>query len=461
MNRRMFLGAMGAAGFSPSASRANPLPPGQPPNIIFILCDDLGFGDLGCYGAKLSTPNIDRLSTEGVQLRQFCAPSAVCSPSRAGYLTGRYGVRVGVPQVLQPNDRTGLNPADPTIAEVLKSAGYRTACIGKWHLGTMANMMPTRRGFDEYFGLLHSNDQRPLALIRQTSVIESPVDLERLSGRYTEEAIGFITRNAENPFLLYLPHWAPHIPLVASPEFQGKSPLGLYGDVMAELDAGVGRILDTLKQLGLDENTLILFTSDNGPWFQGSAGPHRGRKGDTFEGGMRVPFLARWPSRIPAGRVLEHFASGLDLMPTLASVAGAPLPERALDGADIFPLLSGLTDRVGHPPFFYFDHWDLQAIRVGKWKLHVARHNTPAFVSPPIGGRLNLRLLNPELYDLDADPGESYSVADENPKVVADLNNFIQRLLPSFPLEVRMAWNQTQNRPVEGQNPGAFPRSAN
>jgi len=428
----------------------------RPPNIIVIYCDDLGYGDIGPYGSKVPTPNLDRMAKEGVLLRQFYA-SPVCSASRAALLTGRYGVRVGVPGVLQVNDNYGLHPREQTIANVLKTRGYRTMCVGKWHLGTHPPYMPTARGFDDYFGIPYSNDQDPCVLIRGTQVVDSKVDQETVTQKYTQAAVDFVRESASTPFFLYFPHTFPHSPAAASRDFRGKSPLGVYGDSIAEIDWSVGRILDTLADLGLDENTLVIFSSDNGPWFQGSPGRLRGRKGDTFEGGLRVPFLARMPGAIPAGKVLEPFASTLDLLPTFAGLAGAELPPNPLDGVDIWPMLTGVAELVQRPMYLYFQEFELQCARLGKWKLHVARANGPAFTKSPAEGRMNLRLLNPELYDMDADPEESASVAADNPDVVKDIRNRIDALLPSLPESVQLAWRATQNRPVNWAKEGEWP----
>jgi arylsulfatase len=286
MNRRKFLRASstGALGAFSSKGRADSP---QWTNIVVIYADDLGYGDLGCYGSRIHTPHLNRMAREGALFRQFCSASPVCSPSRAALLTGRYGVRTGIPTVLNPSDTYGLPDSETTIAQMLKPAGYKTMCVGKWHLGSLPKYLPTSRGFDEYYGLPYSNDQAPSVLMHNTDVIESPVQLDTLTARYTEEAVDFIRRAKDSPFFLYMPHTFPHIPLAASANFRGKSALGLYGDVIEELDWSVGQVLKELSANRLERNTLVLFSSDNGPWFQGSPGGLRGRKGDTFEGGMR------------------------------------------------------------------------------------------------------------------------------------------------------------------------------
>lgn len=428
----------------------------RPPNIVIVYCDDLGYGDIGPYGSKIQTPNLDRMAEEGVLLRQFCA-SPVCSVSRAALLTGRYGVRSGVPGVLHPADRYGLGTSETTIADMLKGQGYKTMCVGKWHLGTAPQYMPTKRGFDDYYGIPYSNDQDPSVLLRGTQVVESPVDQDTVTQRYTQTAINFINQSKASPFFLYFPHTYPHAPLGASREFRGKSPLGLYGDAIMEIDWSMGQIFETLKNLDLDNNTLVIFSSDNGPWFQGRAGSLRGRKGETFEGGVRVPFLARFPGRIPAGRVVSSFASTMDVLPTLAGLTNADLPDNPLDGVDIWPVLTGAVESVPRPLYLYFHEFDLQCARLGKWKLHVARENAPAYVPNPVEGRMNLRLLNPELYDLDSDAEESYSVACENPRVVADIQARIAAMLPGLPTAVQVAWKATQSRAVNPNKDGEWP----
>jgi arylsulfatase A-like enzyme len=450
--RRSFLKAAAGAAAAPFLKSAT-----NPPNIIFIYADDLGYGDLGCYGSSLKTPNLDALAKEGALFRQFYSASPVCSPSRAALLTGRYPVRTGVPNVLQPSDTTGLDETETTMAQMLKGAGYRTAIYGKWHLGSQPKYLPNTRGFDEFYGLPYSNDQAPSVLMRQGQVIETPVQLETLTQRLTLGAVGFIRRNQANPFFLYMAHTAPHQPLTPSPAFRGKSGMGLYGDTLLELDASVGVLMSELKELGLEQNTLVMFSSDNGPWFQGSPGRLRGRKGDTFEGGMREPFIARLPGVIPAGLEVKAMASTLDILPTVANLTGAALPSGKLDGVDILPLLSGRAEKVVRDPFLYFSGYDLQAIRVGQWKLHISRANTPAYTPEPKVGYMNLKLTNPELYNVDRDPEEAVDLANENPEVVASMQGMIKSLMPSLPGTVQAFWQATMGRPVLPNSSGSWP----
>jgi arylsulfatase len=426
------------------------------PNVVFILADDLGFGDLGCYGSNIPTPNLDAIAAEGIRFDHFYSASAVCSPSRAALLTGRYPTRVGVPNLLMPSSQGGLSLAETTLPQVLKTANYRTMCIGKWHLGTQPGYMPNDRGFDRYFGVPYSNDLSPLPLISNTQTVDDQPAQESLTSRFTEQAVNYINNAGGSPFFLYLAYTAPHVPLVPSRAFKGKSGLGPYGDVVVELDSAVGQVLAALKAKGIDNNTLVIFTSDNGPWYQGSPGRLRGRKGETYEGGMREPMIARWPGKIAPGRVTSAFANMMDVFPTVAGLAGAGLPAQ-MDGVDLFPVLSGQQDTVTHDPFFYFDGWNLQCARVENWKLHVARYNTPPWLPAPQGGRVNLPLMQPELYDIQADPEESYDLAGDHPDIVADIQGKILAALPSFPWQVHDSWVATMNRAVTATWDGAAP----
>jgi arylsulfatase len=453
MNRRSFLAAAGAAAVRALAA------PSRPPNIVFILCDDLGYGDLGCYGSRIRTPNLDRMAGEGVRFTNFCSADPVCSPSRAALLTGRYPTRVGVPRVLNPQDKEGLDLGETTLADTLKKSGYRTMCIGKWHLGRPTPYLPTGRGFDRYFGIPYSNDMTPRVLMRDTEVIEQTADMDTLTGRYTEEAKRFIDDAKGGPFFLYLPHTFPHIPLGASPRFRGKSAEGLYGDVVEEVDWSVGEVLGALKRNGLDRNTLVMFSSDNGPWYQGSPGRLRGRKGTTYEGGVREPFLARWTGSLPTGRTCDGLASMMDVFPTVARLTGAALPAKPLDGIDIWPLLHGDRASIDRAPLLYFDTWDLQCARWMNWKLHVARHNSAAYSPAPTGGRRSVVLPRPELYNLASDPDESYDVAAENPQIVAQIQAQIDTMLQGFPEPVQKAWAEAKALRVNpGMPTGAYPQ---
>jgi arylsulfatase A len=474
MKRRTFLkNTAGVAALSPIATgQANQVRAqansSTRPNIVLIVCDDLGHGDLNCYGSQNQTPNVDALAEEGVLFRQFYSGNPVCSPSRAAILTGRYGVRSGVNTVFWPTDTGGLATNEVTIAQMLKPAGYKTMCVGKWHLGRPPQYLPTSRGFDHYYGIPYSNDMTPSILMQDTTVIETPVNLTTLTQRYTTQAVNFINNSAKAPFFLYMAHTFPHIPLACSTSFADKSGRGLYGDVIQEIDWSVGQVLQALAANSLDQNTLVMFTSDHGPWFQGSPGGLRGRKGDTFDGGMRTPFIARFPGRIPVGasprdntrtprRTVEAMATALDLLPTIAGFAGVALPRNPLDGVDIGPLLRGQVTTVSRPPFFFFNNWDLQCARVGPWKLHVSRGNVPAYTATPAVGYHNLRLINPELYNIDDDPDESEDVSKQNTAIVAQIQQEIARALQSFPTNVQRAWATTQRIRVYPNEPGSYP----
>ncbi len=456
MLRRQFLATLGTAASVVAAAT-------HPPNVVIVFCDDLGYGDLGCYGSKIRTPNLDRLAANGIRFTNFYSGNPVCSPSRAALLTGRYCVRAGVPKVLFPYDEKGLPESETTIAQTLKGKGYRTMCVGKWHLGHHEKYLPTTRGFDHYFGIPYSNDMNPRWLMDDTKVIEEQATLETLTPRYTERAVKFIEEaaRANEPFFLYMPHTYPHIPLAASKAFRGKSPLGIYGDVVEELDASVGEVLKSIERAGAASNTLVIFTSDNGPWYQGSAGALRGRKGSTWEGGQRVPFIARFPGRIPRGKISHGVAGVMDLHPTIAKLCGAE-GKNPFDGIDIWPLLTAARPALDREVFLYFDNMDLQCARLGKWKLHIARHNVMVYNPAPPSGRVSLPLAQPELYDLVADPAESYDVAAENPQVVADLQARIARLMATMPEPVRQAHAEQMSRKASAPPAGALPRpSAN
>lgn len=451
MNRRDFLKTT-AAVTATSAIGAT-----RSPNIVFILLDDLGYGDLSCYGGKIHTPNIDKMAREGIRFTNAYSANPVCSPSRAGLLTGRYPTRVGVPRVLFPQDTTGLDLSEKTLANILKDRGYKTMCVGKWHLGRPTPYLPTNRGFDEYFGIPYSNDMTPRPLMHNTEVIEEPANLETLTQRYTEHAVNFIERSKDSQFFLYMPHTFPHIPLAASKRFRGKSTEGLYGDVVEEIDWSVGEVMGALKKHGLDSNTLVMFSSDNGPWYQGSPGLLRGRKGSTYEGGMREPFIARFSGKIPAGRVNDAVISTMDVLPTVTRLTGARLPEKPLDGIDIWPILSGAKSSLEREAMLYFDYVYLQCARLGPWKLHISRYNSMAYNPPPVDGRINLPLKHPELYHLPDDPDESYDVAPEHPEIVAEIQARIAKLIPTFPENIQKAYRDTMARPTRDKPAASLP----
>ena len=413
------------------------------PNVIILFADDLGYGDLGVYGhPTIRTPHLDQMAAEGMKFTQFYTGASVCTPSRAALLTGRLPIRSGMAhdriRVIFPPSEGGLPESEITIAEALKTKGYATAAIGKWHLGHRPEHLPTNNGFDHYFGIPYSNDMSPatnpwtqargfpdLPLVRGVETIEEEPDQRLLTRRYTEEAVQFIRDNRDRPFFLYLPHTFPHIPLFASDAFEGKSPRGLYGDVVEELDWSAGQILTTLRELGLAENTLVVFTSDNGPWLTehlegGSAGLLKNGKGTTWEGGMRVPALAWWPGSIAPGQTTDALATTMDLYTTALTLADADLPDdRIVDGVDLTPLLRGERDAV-RDVVFYYRGTQIFAVRKGPWKMHFITQS--AYV-----GDEPVPHAPPELYHLDHDPSERFNVAADHPDVIAEIMQEVER----------------------------------
>ncbi len=434
----------------------------ETPNIILIFMDDMGYGDIGCFGAtQYTTPNIDRLAATGMRFTNFYAAQAVSSASRAGLLTGCYPNRVGISGALSPRADIGLNPEEETIAEILKKRNYKTAAIGKWHLGHHREFLPLQQGFDEYLGLPYSNDMWPvfydgtrnippeysrkldypeLPLIRgneKIREIQTLKDQSELTTLYTETAIDFITRNKNNPFFLYLAHSMTHVPLAVSDKFKGKSEQGLFGDVMMEVDWSVGEIVRTLEENGLTNNTLIIFTSDNGPWLNfgnhaGSTAGLREGKGTSFEGGQRVSCIMKWPGVIPEGIVCNKLASTIDILPTLAAITDSPLPEKRIDGVNILSLMKG--DGKANPReyfYYYYRGNSLEAVRKGNWKLvfpHPGR-TYEGFLPGKDGmpGKVNDNFrFEGGLYDLRRDPGERYDVAKMYPEIVKELNELAE-----------------------------------
>ncbi|MFC5625048.1 sulfatase family protein [Algoriphagus winogradskyi] len=416
------------------------------PNIVLIFADDLGYGDLGVYGAtEWKTPNLDQLAADGVRFTQFYVPHAVCSASRAALLTGTYANRLEIFGALDHIATHGLNPDETTIAEMLKANGYATGMVGKWHLGHLPTFLPTEQGFDSYYGLPYSNDMwphhpeakdyyPPLPLYRNTAVIDTLDDQSMLTTNYTEEAIKFIEKSKDEPFFLYLAHSMTHVPLFVSDKFKGKSEQGLYGDVMMEVDWSVGQVRKKLEDLGLAENTIIIFTSDNGPWL--SYGGHAGLtgglkegKGTSWDGGIREPGIFVWPNHFPAGKIEKQAAMTIDILPTLAEITGSKLPELAIDGRSILPILEGKAIEP-KPYFAYYNRNELQAVIYGKWKM-VFPHT---YRSIPEGTEMRndgipvkyqmLKLDNAELFDLSIDPNETSDVSDSNPEIVSKLIQF-------------------------------------
>jgi arylsulfatase len=452
MDRREFLSGMGtsmAISVLPKeevmAWTADSQIPAHKPNVVLFICDDLGFGDLGCYGSKIRTPNLDALAASGMRMTNYCTANPICSASRAAMLTGLYPQRVGAPGVFKADDTDGMALDATTMANMLHSVGYTSACIGKWHLGRPSAYLPTNRGFDQFYGVPWSVDMEPFSLIEGTDVIEPETDRDALTPRQTARAVQFIRENKDKPFFAYYAFSYPHIPIHASARFRGKSSFGIYGDAVEEIDWAVGEVVGELDKLGIRDNTLILFTSDHGPWFQGSTGLLRGRKGMTYEGGVRVPFIINFPGHIPPGRTCDLLISEMDVMPTVAHLAGASAPQRPYDGLNAWPVWSGAANVIERKPLLYFDHWNLQCARWNGWKLHIARYDYPAYTPYPDTSRKNYMLTHPELYDLANDPTESYDVAHLHPDIVSSMLGSIHRQLPSFPAEVQSAWQISQN----------------
>jgi len=418
------------------------------PNIVLIFSDDQGYGDVGCYGAEgFETPHLDRMAAQGIRFTDFYVAQPVCGASRAALLTGCYPNRIQLQGAPDHRARHGIHPDETLLSELLKPLGYATAIYGKWHLGHLPPFLPTRHGFDEYFGLPYSNDmwpyhpQRPdgytdLPLIEGEKIIEYNPDMDRLTTWYTERSVDFIRRNRSRPFFLYLPHSMAHVPLGVSERFRGRSAQGLYGDVMMELDWSVGEVLATLAELGLEDDTLVLFTSDNGPWISygdhaGSAGLLREAKGTTWDGGVRVPFIARWPGRIPEGAVCREPAMTIDILPTIAGLLGAELPPLPIDGKDIWPMLSGVPGAASPQEAYYFYQGNrLEAVRSGRWKLHFP--HAYRTLAGREGGTGGIPVLYEQaetglaLFNLEEDPGESSNLTESHPEVVGRLTALAQ-----------------------------------
>ena len=439
-----------------------------PPNVLFIYADDLGYGDLACYGAKNTrTPHIDRLAAEGTRFTSFYVAQSVCTASRAALMTGSYPNRVSMSGALNHTSPTGLHANERLLSELFKARGYATAAYGKWHLGHQPPFLPTRRGFDEFAGLPYSNDNGPLHPVTRgipalpwyenEQITERDPDQSQFTRRFTDRAVKFIEKNRDKPFFVYLPHVMPHVPIFASEKFKGKSRHGLYGDVIEELDASVGDLMAALKRLGLEERTLVILSSDNGPFLSygehaGSSGPLREGKLTTFEGGHRTPFIVRWPGRVPAKRVSDEPLSTLDLYVTFAKMIGATLPNVKLDGTDVRPLLLGERGAKGRDEFWFYSGDELHAVRQGDWKLHVPHEYLTVAAEPGRGGKpSNFANMKPQaiensgirgiasrhgyrvekielsLYNLKDDPGETRNLAAARPEIVAQLQEVVKR----------------------------------
>ncbi|WP_299529780.1 sulfatase [Ulvibacterium sp.] len=429
--------------FSCGERQAEPKKSETPPNIVLIFTDDQGYQDVGVFGADdIATPNLDQMAADGVRLTSYYSAQAVCSASRAGILTGCYPNRIGIHGALGPDNNHGINDSETTLAEMLKAIGYKTAIYGKWHLGHHPKFLPTRHGFDEWFGIPYSNDMwpyhpqqgtifnfPPLPLFENETVIDTLTEQSQLTTQITERSVDFINRNAENPFFLYVPHPQPHVPLFVSDKFKGKSDRGLYGDVIMEIDWSVGQIMDALKTNGLEENTVVIFTSDNGPWLSygnhaGSAYPLREGKGTAWEGGQREPCIIKYPKALEGGKELDVPIMAIDILPTIAEITDAKLPENTLDGKSAWKVLTGEIQKSPQEAyFFYYRVNELFGVRYGKWKLYFPhRYRTMDGQEPGKDGlpgdyrMVDMETL--ELYDLESDIGETTNVADKFPEVV-------------------------------------------
>ena len=468
--------AGGVRAADPAGSPASPTGPAAvaavavTPNVVFIFTDDQGYGDLGCFGATdLKTPNLDRLAAAGTRFTSFYVAQAVCTASRAAVMTGCYPNRVGLHGALNHTSKTGIHPDELTLAEIFKRRGYATAAYGKWHLGSEPAFSPLRHGFDEFFGLPYSNDNGrkhpvirdipPLPLVDGDKVVEQEPDQSRFTEQFTERAVSFIARNRDKPFFLYLPHVMPHVPIAVSDRFKGRSARGFYGDVIEELDDGVGRVLAALTEHKLDGRTLVIFASDNGPFLSygshaGSAGPLREGKLTAFEGGVRTPCIVRWSGRVPAGRVCDEPLTMMDLVPTFAKLLGVDLPAgRIIDGKDVWPVVAGRRAAASpHEAIYFYAGDELHAVRAGRWKLHLP-HPYLAVAGEPgrdgkpsnygkqapkpitqsgiegIASRHGYRVAQQPLalYDLSADVGETTDLAAANPEVVKRLTAYAER----------------------------------
>ena len=415
------------------------------PNIVFILADDLGYADLSSYGSEfINTPFLDEMAVNGAKLTSYYSSQAVCSASRAAILTGAYSNRIGINGAFGPKSKRGINENELLISEMLKENGYKTGIFGKWHLGDADKFKPTRHGFDEFFGILFSNDMWPfhpefpnafpddLLLYRNEKPIETLIDQSDLTKRITDESVRFINENKDNPFFLYIPHPQPHVPLFASNEFNGSTGEGLYADVITEIDFSVGRVLEALEKNGLSENTIVVFTSDNGPWLSygdhaGSSGIYREGKGTAWEGGQRVPCIVKYPAKISGGTVIDEPLMGIDWLPTFASLTDSKLSSNKIDGKNIWPLLTSETNKSPHEAlYFYYKQNELHAVRSGDWKLYFPRsyrslNGRPGGVDGiPVKYDQNVVSEN-ELYNLKSDPKELNNVLNDYPDIVSKL----------------------------------------
>lgn len=436
------------------------------PNVVLMICDDLGYGDLGSYGSNIPTPNLDSMARDGLRFTRYNSAHPICSASRAALLTGRYGLRCNTTGAFGPQTQDGTSLDETLLSNLFHARGYKTHAVGKWHLGHQPAYLPTSRGFDSYYGVPYSVDMKPLPLMRDKTILEDDTDRELLTPRYTKNAVHFIEQSAGEPFFLYLAFSYPHDPARASARFSGKTQFGHSGDAIAEIDWSAGEVLRALEQKGLTSDTLVIFTSDHGPWYQGSPGLLRGRKASTFEGGFRVPCIMRWPGTMASGQVKDSWCSSLDILPTLSALCGLTLPSKPLDGIDIVSVLKGHGAMPERKPLLYFSAMgnhglDLHCIRKEEWKLRVAQgiEGEIYLNDRTTAARASAWLQHPELYNVSLDPAESYDVSLLHPEIVAELKHSLDEQMPSFPPQVVEAFTKLQQHPGDISTPtGASPR---
>lgn len=482
MDRRKFVSLLSSgvatlssgSKFSSAASvpnpEAGPMAPGRrrAPNVILMICDDLGYGDLGCYGSRLPTPNLNAMAADGALFTHWNSAHPICSASRAALLTGRYGLRMNTNGAFGPNSPAGTSLDETLLSNLFHDKGYATKAIGKWHLGDKPAYLPTSRGFDSFLGVPWSDDYAPLPLIRDEQILEQNTERDVLTPRYTEEAVRFLEEpeRRKQPFFLYLAFSYPHDPARASARFRDKTGFGHVGDSIAEIDWSVGEVMRTVEKQGLAKDTLILFTSDHGPWYQGSPGALRGRKASSFEGGFRVPMLAKWPGRIAAGGKVDAWCSHLDILPSLAAMCNLSRPQKPLDGVDISNVWFGHQVKPERKPLLYFcamgnSGLDVHCIRRDQWKLRVAQGiKGEIYINDrTTGARGSSWLIRPELYNLEQDPMESYDVAHLHPDITAELTKSLEEQMRGFPPKVVSAYAALkENKGDITTPPGASPR---
>ncbi len=479
LDRRDFVKSLVASVATPAM--ANALPEGEQqhapvtvhaprkqktPNVVLMICDDLGYGDPHCYGSNLSTPNLDSIAEHGQRFTHYNSAHPICSASRAALLTGRYGLRMDTTGAFGPQSKTGTSLDETLISNLFKQGGYKTHAVGKWHLGNGGAYLPTQRGFDSFFGVPYSVDMNPLPLLRDETVLEENTDRTALTPRYTEDAVRYIEESNGEPFFLYLAFSYPHDPPMGSPRFHGKSGFGNQGDAIEEIDWSAGEVMRALERKGLTSDTIVIFTSDHGPWYQGSPGLLRGRKASTFEGGFRVPFFVKWPGTLEAGKVRDAWCSSLDILPTLAAICRLPLPEKPLDGINVESVWFGHGTKPVRKPLLYFcamgnGGLDVHCVRKEQWKLRVAQGILgEVYINDrSTGARGSAWLRIPELYNVAVDMAESYDVAPLHPEIVSELMTSLEEQMPSFPANVVEAYTKLKEHKGDiSTPPAASPR---